>query len=443
MTTNPLTIDERKPHWRKALFWALLCGTGFFLVYGSSNAISASLENLPSLFFPWEENIPFIPQLIIPYMSIDVLFVVAFFICRDHYQMRALTLRLTLAIVVSASVFLLFPLRFGFERPAVDGIFGAMFAALSLDLPYNQCPSLHISLAIILWQIYKQRSRGLMKQILGLWFLLIGASTLFVYQHHVIDIYGGVIVGLLSVYLFPLKLEQKTLYVTTTKQHKRIGLYYLSAAIACITAALNFNNWAMLLLYPATSLSLVASAYFSGRSNFLQKHQGKIPLSMQILFAPYLLAVCWTWKFYRNRTLPYREIAPGVLFGRRLSITETNELAAQGVVAIIDLAPEVKTPLSIRNIHYKHIPILDMTSPNLQQLKSAFDFISTHKNTGKVYIHCALGYLRSAAVVAAYLMLSGQEIKQAIEQLHRVQASSKFPPYVASTLRQITAGSSS
>ncbi|WP_455205332.1 dual specificity protein phosphatase family protein [Kaarinaea lacus] len=443
MTTNPLTIDECKPHWRKALFWALLCGTGFFLVYGSSNATSASLENLPSLFFPWEENIPFIPQLIVPYLSIDLLFVIAFFFCRDHYQMRALTLRLTFAIIVSASVFLLFPLRFGFERPVVDGVFGAMFAALSLDLPYNQCPSLHISLAIILWQIYKQRSRGLMKLILGLWFVLIGASTLFVFQHHVIDIYGGVIVGLLSLYLFPLKLEQKPLYVATTKQHTRIGLYYLGAAIACIITVTSFNNWTILLLYPATSLSLVASAYFSGRSNFLQKHQGEIPLPMQLLFAPYLLAVCWTWKFYRDSRSPYQEIAPGVLFGRRLSIIETNELVAQGVVAMIDLAPEVKTPLSISNIHYKHIPILDMTSPNLRQFKSAVDFINTHKNTGKVYIHCALGYLRSAAVVAAYLMLSGQGIEQAIKQLHNVQASSKLPPYVIASLRQITAGSSS
>ncbi len=409
--------DGQKPHWIKALIWALILGGGFFSVYGSVNAITASIGDVPSLYMPWETSIPFFPQLILPYMSIDLLFVWAFFICRNQYELRALAMRIGFAVTISAIGFIIFPLRFGFERPDVSGFNGLLFQMLSLDLPYNQCPSLHISLAMIVWEVFRRRLHGWFKGVVAIWFLLICASTVLVYQHHMIDIYGGIIVGLLAIYLIPFEISQKPTYVAVTRHHRRMARRYAVLAVALITIAAMAGGWAMVLFYPAISFLLVANAYWSGRSNFLQKSQGRIPFVMQILFAPYLLAVCWTWKFYRNKDQAYCEITPGVMLGRRLTQNELEALTQQGVVAVLDVAPEVKTRLPEKSIHYKHIPILDFTAPSDAQLQEALAFIKQYQTNGKVYIHCALGYWRSASIAAALLVDNGKTPKQAIHAI--------------------------
>jgi hypothetical protein len=61
-----------------------------------------------------------------------------------------------------AAGFLAFPLRFAFARPHVDGLNGLLFTTLmSFDKPFNQAPSLHMSLLLILWTRYARHGRGL------------------------------------------------------------------------------------------------------------------------------------------------------------------------------------------------------------------------------------------------------------------------------------------
>ena len=43
------------------------------------------------------------------------------------------------------------PLQFSFPRPEIVGWPTALFDVLSLDQPYNQFPSLHVSLGVIAW----------------------------------------------------------------------------------------------------------------------------------------------------------------------------------------------------------------------------------------------------------------------------------------------------
>ncbi len=93
---------------------------------------------------------------------------------------------------MSPECFLIFPLRFAFPRPAVAGILGAIFDRFRLfDQPFNQFPSLHIALQMILLDLYARHSHGVKHFAIQLWFFLIAISTVLTWQHHVIDVIGG------------------------------------------------------------------------------------------------------------------------------------------------------------------------------------------------------------------------------------------------------------
>lgn len=186
----------RRPWFLAALALAVL-GPGFFLVYGWCNEFTARRGDVGSFYFGWERLIPFVPLMIVPYLSLDLFFSGSFFLCRDRAELGLLSRRLALAIGLSAAGFLLFPLRFAWPRPAVEGWLGVLFAPLNaLDRPFNLCPSLHISLRSLVWTVFGRHTRGPLRHLLHAWFFLISLSTLLIYQHHLIDVIGGWMVAM-------------------------------------------------------------------------------------------------------------------------------------------------------------------------------------------------------------------------------------------------------
>ncbi len=383
---------------------AALIGALFFLFYGSVNAFTASRGPLPSLYLPWETEIPFVAWAIVPYMSLDLLFAGAFLLCRDRRTLNVLSARILFALLFSTACFVLIPLQFGFARPATDGLPGLLFAVLSLDLPYNQFPSLHISLGLIVWQTYRSRLNGHARRLAGLWFALIAASTLLTYQHHTVDLAGGALVGLLALHFFP---EGDTVRTAVTRVHLRMGLRYAALAVLMLIAAAALRGWAWLLAYPALSCLLVTAAYLSGHAGFTQKRDGCFPWVTVLLLEPWLVALKLSWSLYGRLDRPWHAIDERVLLGRRPAATEGAALLNEGVTAILDLCPEMSNTVSKGGLDYRHIPVLDFTAPTPGQLDEAVDFVQRHSRTGKVYVHCALGYARSAGVVAAWLMREG------------------------------------
>src|SRR5205085_91012 len=123
----------------------------FLIVYGWCNWFTAQRANVPTLFFEWERAIPFVPLMIAPYMSIDLFFVAAPFLCRTNRELATFSKRIAAAILIGGVCFLLFPLRFAFERPHAGGWLGVVFDWFrGMDQPYNLLPSLHIALRTIL-----------------------------------------------------------------------------------------------------------------------------------------------------------------------------------------------------------------------------------------------------------------------------------------------------
>lgn len=180
----------------KALVTSLALSLLFLVVYSGCNWITARRADVGSFYFEWERAMPFVPFFIAPYMSIDLFFVAAPFLCRSNEELRVFAKRIVVAIVVAGICFLAFPLRFAFERPRTGGILGAIFDWFrGMDAPFNLVPSLHAALMLLLVDLYWRRTQGLIRLTIMAWFGLIALSPLLTYQHHVIDIISGLALG--------------------------------------------------------------------------------------------------------------------------------------------------------------------------------------------------------------------------------------------------------
>jgi protein-tyrosine phosphatase len=90
-----------------------------------------------------------------------------------------------------------------------------------------------------------------------------------------------------------------------------------------------------------------------------------------------------------------------------LTDAEAVEAINAGVTAVLDLTAEFSESQPFRTLRYLNLPILDLTAPTQEQLAAAVEFIKSEPENGIVYVHCKIGYSRSAAAVAAYLLDSG------------------------------------
>ena len=384
-------MREPRP-WREAFLWMLGTGAFFFVSYGLANWVTAQRAFVPSIVFGWERNIPFLPWTIIPYWSTDLLFALSFFLCRSRDELATHGKRLLTAQVICVLVFLVFPLRFSFSVPALDGPLRLWFAALgSFDRPFNQAPSLHLALTTILWANYSEHTHGLGRLALRSWLVVTGIATLTTYQHHFLDLPTGIWVGLFCASLFPGRSED----YLVRRRSLRLGMVYATATVSCIALAVWLGGFGWLLLWPAGSLLILSLAYFSGRPHLLG---GPAPnLGVTILLAPYLVAAkinAWAWT---RGEPPAQEIATGVWVGRSPRRRELPNIAS-----IVTLAPEM--PLTRADAALRSVSMLDLVPPSSAELDAAVRAIEELKGQRPTLICCALGYSRSASAAVAWLV---------------------------------------
>ena len=197
----------------------------FLAVYSGTNWLSSQRSDVGTWYYAWERLIPFVPLMVIPYMSIDLFFAAAPFLCRDRRELTVFSRRITLAILAAGVCFLVMPLKLGQPRPHVDGWLGALFGwFFATDLPYNLCPSLHIALRTILAETYARHSRGVWNVASHVWFSLVGFSTLLTYQHHVVDVAGGFLLAAVCFYVVPAIAQRHPVV-----PNRHIGSYYFLA----------------------------------------------------------------------------------------------------------------------------------------------------------------------------------------------------------------------
>ncbi len=406
----------------------------FLVVYSVCNWITAHRANVGTLYFEWERKIPFVPFFILPYMSIDLFFVVAPFLCRTDRDLSILAKRIVAAIIVGGICFLFFPLRFAFPRPHADGWPGAIFDWFrGMDAPYNLLPSLHAALTLILVDIYFRHTRGFVRVASMIWFVLIALSPVLTYQHHVIDIVGGFVLAGYCFYLF-----RGSSHAPPVVVNSRIGWYYAAGAAVVLIMGAIFWPWGALLLWPAIALGIVAIAYFRAGPIVFHKTEGELPWSTRFVLAPCLLGQYLSLLYYRSQCRSWDKVTPQIWIGGKLGCRSANKALCSGVVSVLDLSAEFSEAKPFRKINYRNIPVLDLTAPTQAQLAETSKFIGNHSRNGAVYVHCKIGYSRSAAAVTAYLIMSGKvkTAEEAFAMIRRVRPSVIIRPEVLSTLSE-------
>ena len=400
---------------RRAACWMLFLGPFFFLVYGCCNWYTTQRTDVGAIVFGWEQHIPFVPWLILPYMSIDAFFVASVFLCRSRAELDTHAYRIISAILVSAAGFLLFPLKFTFGHPPTEGFNGMLFdLLLGFDKPYNQAPSLHISLLMILWVKYAQHLSAIRRATLHLWFALVGLSVLGVYQHHFIDIVTGFWAGVFCLYLFPDQSWDRGAF-RADAHSCRIGAYYATGALGAVMGAFFLQGGGWLLLWPAASLGLLALAYWHlGATVFRKDATGRLSWPALVLLLPYLAgARCSAWLYLRK-------LPTFVMVDQHVAIGGLRAPAEKNWHALLDLATEFPAICPTAS-HYRNLPVLDLTVPPTATIREALTFLKQHGER-PICVHCALGLSRSATIAAAWLVHRGlaANAREAFGKLHNI-----------------------
>lgn len=426
--------------WKRGVVWLCFLGPFFFLSYGFANQLAAQRGIATSLYYAWERHIPFLPWTIVPYWSIDLLYGFSFLCCHTARQVDRHALRLLTAQIVAVACFLLFPLRFAFERPPSDGLFGSLFDALtSFDQPYNQAPSLHIALLVLIWvQFAGLRTNWPRRILIDGWALLIGLSVLTTWQHHFVDLPTGAALGLFCLWLWPEDGETTPLLRQGPAHARRRALaarYALGAIFAAILATIIVPA-ALVFGWIGIALALVGWNYaWAGAAGF-QKRDGRLSLAAAYLFAPYTLAAWVNSRLWTRRHPQPDAVTDEVWLGR---LPTAAEMEDGGFSVLYDLTAELPGPLG--PWRYLGTAWLDLVPPDDTQLIMAAQQIERLRAQGRVLVACALGYSRSAGAVAAWLYLSGhcRDMASAIARVAECRPHVVIGPALRQSLMAIEA----
>lgn len=379
-----------------------------------------------AIVFDWERHIPFVPWTIVPYWSIDLLYGISLFLFATRRELDTHARRLLAAQIIAVLCFLLFPLRFSFERGAADGPFSWMFDALAVfDRPFNQAPSLHIALLVILWVAYLRVLPRAWHGVVHVVAVLIAASTLTTWQHHFIDLPTGLWLGWLCVWLFPDDAPSPLGRASLTREpvRRRLASIYAIAALAVGIFAVGTGGAWLWLLWLSGSLILVAAIYAAlDAAAFQKRADGSIAAASLWLLAPYLIGA-WLNSRWWTRALAHADaVAPGVFLGRMPTGRErARQYETKRLAAIVDVTAELPCPAG--GTRYASAPMLDLIAPRSEQIEQASAAIEEARKCGPVLVCCALGFSRSALAVAAWLLRTRvtDSLEEAVAQVRRAR----------------------
>ncbi len=402
---------------KRAALWLAFLAPFFYATYGVANWLASQRAGVPDIMFWWERWIPFLAWTIIPYWSINAFYAASLFINDTKQGVDRLAGRYLTAQIIAVACFIIWPLVLVSVRPPTTGIPGFMFDVLGgFDKPFNQAPSLHIALLVIIWDHLRQRVSGPLLIGWHVWSGLIGISVLTTWQHHFMDIPTGALLGLFALWMFPRegRLPFSGFVLTKDVKALRIGGYYAAGAavlLACAWVGAYTSAAWLFALWPALALGIVAFGYFGAGPDVFQKNfDGSVSLASRILLFPYRVFArlnAWAWTRKLPAAVPVadasadpRDFKTTVFLGRFPTAAE-----ARNYDTVLDLTAEFARPRHA-DTKWQTVPMLDLVrAPDTERDLAAF-IIEAYAD-GTVLVCCALGFQRSATVMVEWMKRAG------------------------------------
>ena len=187
-------------HLRYFAFLAIAQMLWFGVIYGGSDLLTARRTLRLRVHLDLEERIPFVPAAVSIYMSIYILFWIAPLILRIRRELRALMVTHAVVTACAGICFLLFPAETDFPIPRDLGVSADLFRFADwLNLDYNQVPSLHVALGTACVAVFADRAGRSGRIFLWSWAVGVCVSAVLTYQHHILDVLTGFLLGIIAV----------------------------------------------------------------------------------------------------------------------------------------------------------------------------------------------------------------------------------------------------
>jgi membrane-associated phospholipid phosphatase len=186
----------RPPLRRFALLSALIAAE-FAVVFYGADWLTARHPLRLRAYADAELSIPLVPAMVVPYMTMYVIFLFAPFVLRSTADLDRFAGALARVIVIAGVAFVLVPAELGFAPARTAGSIWHPWLQLAATVSrkYNLVPSLHVALFTACAGTYASRVSTRVRVLLGTWLAVVAAATVLTHQHHLLDVFTGLLLG--------------------------------------------------------------------------------------------------------------------------------------------------------------------------------------------------------------------------------------------------------
>jgi len=213
----------------------------FIVFYGGASFVSGLVPYRIRIDFPFEAQIPFIPQVGIVYLSTLMILACAPFILRRFEELFPLFIVLCVQTIIGAVIFIVLPVEPGYPpREPTGPLLGLFALADTLNLERNELPALHVAFAFAAAAAYQPKCSRWTGMAMWLWAAAIGISTLLMHEHHVLDMSAGILlagVTMSAIYPWacrPARVDRAEIELICLREFARFARRHVRYIVICL-----------------------------------------------------------------------------------------------------------------------------------------------------------------------------------------------------------------